>query len=152
MITAQVEDATPQLVGELAVHFQDHWRELAIDQEKVPLDVNWHWYAQMQAAGKLFVVTLRDEGSIVGYFVGIVDTNPHYQHTLILKMDIFWTHPSIRGGTAGLRLFRAVEREARRRGIKRMYMGSKLHKDSGRLFEAMGYMPTETYYSKWIGE
>jgi GNAT superfamily N-acetyltransferase len=108
-------------------------------------------YAAREAAGELMVITLRDKGRLVGYFVGIVAPGLHYSTCLTLTMDIFWTHPDIRGGFAGVKLFRAVEKEAKRRGVQRMFYGSKLHKDCGSLFRYLGLEPIETYYSKWIG-
>jgi N-acetylglutamate synthase-like GNAT family acetyltransferase len=47
-------------------------------------------------------------------------------------------------------LFHAVERELRRRGVKRVYAGSKLHKDSSALFTALGYTPIERWFSKLL--
>jgi len=76
----------------------------------------------------------------------------HYKTCLTLTMDIFWVKPEYRGKSAGIRLFKTVEAEARRRGVQRMFMGSKLHKDAGWLFEKLDYKPVETYYSKFLGE
>jgi GNAT superfamily N-acetyltransferase len=68
-------------------------------------------------------------------------------------MDIYWVHPSVRGkGLPGVKLLRKVEAEAKRRGVQRLYFGSKLHKDSSRLFQFMKMDPVEVYYSKWIGD
>jgi GNAT superfamily N-acetyltransferase len=151
MLTAQVESWNP-FIEEVQPLLPKHWEELALNRDKVPLDPQYHVYDQRDQAGQVMVVTLREAGVIKGYFIGFVAPGLHYQSCLTLTMDIFWTHPDIRGGTAGLRLFKAVEREAKRRGVQRIFHGSKLHKDSGRLFEAMGYAPVETYYSKWIGD
>ena len=54
------------------------------------------------------------------------------------------------GGIRAVRRF--IEAEAKRRGIHKLYYGSKLHKDCGRLFEFLKMEPIETYYSKWIGD
>jgi GNAT superfamily N-acetyltransferase len=151
MMTAQVEP-WEQALPELRPLFEDHWRELALNQEKVPLAVNYGIYAALDRAGQLLVVTLRDAGRVVGYFMGIVAPGLHYSTCLECKMDIFRVLPEARGRHAGTRLFRAVEAECKRRGVQRMFNGSKLHRDSGRLFAALGYTPVETYYSKWIGD
>ncbi len=111
----------------------------------------WEIYDAVAAAGELLTVTLREDGKMVGYFLGFVKPSLHYRDCLTLTMDIYYTVASVRGGTAGLRLFRTVEREAKRRGVQRIFYGSKNHKDSSRLFAAMGFEPVETYHSKWIG-
>lgn len=150
MITAQVE-SWPSFIEEAKPLLPLHWEELALNKDKVPLDPIWSIYDAKNAAGEIMVVTLRQKGRLVGYFIGFVNPSLHYQTCLTLTMDIYWTHPDVRGGTAGLRLMRAVEQEAKRRGVQRIFHGSKNHKDSSRLFKAMGYEPVETYHSKWIG-
>jgi GNAT superfamily N-acetyltransferase len=150
MLTTQVEPWS-EFVVEVQPLFPQHWEELALNKDKVPLAPQYHVYAAREAAGELMVITLRDKGRLVGYFVGIVAPGLHYGTCLTLTMDIFWTHPDIRGGFAGVKLFRAVEKEAKRRGVQRMFYGSKLHKDCGSLFRYLGLEPIETYYSKWIG-
>lgn len=150
MITAQVEAFAP-FMKEVMSLLPLHYEELALDKDKVPLDPMFEVYQQRDSAGQVMAVTLRDKGALVGYFVGFVAPGMHYRTCLTLTMDIFWTHPSIRGGLAGVKLFRVVEKEARRRGVQRLFFGSKMHKDASRLFEFLKMDPVETYYSKWIG-
>ena len=149
-LTTHVESFMERL-DELQAIFPGHWEELALDKDKTPLDPMWNVYAAREAAGEMLFVTLRQRGRLVGYFSGFVAPGLHYRQCLTLTMDIYYTTPDIRGGTAGLRLMRAVMKEAKRRGVDRVFFGSKLHKDSGRLFEAMGLKPVETFYSAWIG-
>jgi GNAT superfamily N-acetyltransferase len=151
MITAQVEpykDCLPELMA----CYDLHWEELALNKDKVPLDPQYDVYAAHDDAGRLLLVTLRESGRLVGYFIGFIAPGLHYKTCLTLTMDIFWTHPDVRGGFSGVKLFRLVEKEAKRRGVHRMFYGSKLHKDSSRLFEFLKMEPVEIYYSKWIGE
>lgn len=148
--SAQIEPFM-QGVEELKPLLPGHWEELALNQDKTPLDPQWEVYAQREAAGQLLYVTLRQAGVLKGYFIGFIAPGLHYRQCLTLTMDIYYTTPDVRGGTAGLRLMRAVMKEAKRRGVQRVFFGSKLHKDSGRLFEALGMKPVETYYSSWIG-
>lgn len=150
MLTAQVEPWHP-FIEEAQPLLPLHWAELALNKDKVGLDPQWDIYDLRDQAGQILVVTLRKDGALVGYFIGFVAPGLHYKTCLTLTMDIYWTHPDIRGGTAGLRLFKAVEREAKRRGVHRIFYGSKNHKDSSRLFTALGFEPVETYHSKWIG-
>jgi len=150
-ITAQAESFMT-VRPELERLFPKHWEELALDKDKVPLDVDWPRYAQLERAGILLFITLRQNGRLVGYYMGFVMPHLHYKSTTTLAMDIYWTHPDIRGGFAGRRLLRKVEEEARARGVKRMFAVSKDHKDSSRLFNALGFKPIETVHSKWIGD
>ena len=96
--------------------------------------------------------TNREAGKLVGYFVGFVAPGLHYETCLTLTMDIFYVHPDHRRGIGGLKLFRAVEKEAKRRGVQRMLVGSKCHADASTLFERLGYTEVERYYSMWLGD
>lgn len=152
MITAAVEsfmENLPVLKG----LFPSHWAELALDKDKVPLDPRYDVYAEREANGGLLFVTLRMDGVIIGYFIGFVAPGLHYQTCLTLMMDIFYIHPDYRDGSprAALMLFREVEREAKRRGVQRWFVGSKTHRDASRLFEFLKFEKVETHYSKWIG-
>jgi hypothetical protein len=151
MITAQVEPYS-KCLPELMECYDLHWEELALNKDKVPLDPQYDLYEARDDAGQLLLVTLRETGRLVGYFIGFIAPGFHYKTCLTLTMDIFWTHPDVRGGFSGVKLFRLVEKEAKRRGVHRMFYGSKMHKDASRLFEFLKMEPVEIYYSKWIGD
>lgn len=150
MITAQVERLTERL-EEMKPLFPMHWAELALNQDKVPLDPQYDIYLARDERGEVLFVTLREAGVLVGYFVGFVAPGLHYRTCLTCTMDIFYVHPDKRG-RCGLMLFRAVEAEAKRRGVQRWFVGSKCHADASWLFERLGFEKVEVYYSKWLGE
>lgn len=148
MITFCVETLRDTL-AELKPLFPEHWRELALNQDDVPLDPQYDVYQLREDRGEVLFVCGRSEGNIAAYFVGFVAPGLHYQTCLTLTMDIFWVRPEFRGSGAGFELFRTVEQEAKRRGVQRMFVGSKLHKDASWLFEKLGYQEVERYYSVW---
>jgi len=146
MLTAQPEDFVPFL-EEVKPLLPLHYEELALNKDYVPLSPQFDEYLRRDAKGMILTVTLRDAGDLVGYFVGFIAPGLHYSTCLTLHLDIFWCRPDKRDGTAGVKLFKAVEKEARRRGVQRMFVGSKVHKDASRLFDALKYTPVETVYS-----
>lgn len=150
MITAHVESFTERL-DELKVLFPQHYQELALNQDVVPLDPQYPVYLAREAAGELILVTLREAGRLVGYFIGFIAPGLHYQTCLTCQMDIFYVHPDIRCRMGGPRLFKAVKAELKRRGVQRWFVGSKNHADASRLFEALGFSKVETYYSMMLG-
>jgi GNAT superfamily N-acetyltransferase len=151
MITCHVESFEERL-AELQVLLPLHYRELAMNQDKVPLSPIYSHYIDRERAGGLLFVTLRDAGNLVGYFIGFIAPGLHYSTCLTCTMDIFYVHPDKRTGSAGVRMFRFVEAELKRRGVQRWFMGSKIKADASALFKRIGAAPVETYYSKWIGE
>jgi GNAT superfamily N-acetyltransferase len=159
VITAQVEPFMANL-EQLKPLLVEHWRELALDQDKVPLEPCWEIYAAREAEGGVLYVTVRDRGRLVGYFVGFVGPGLHYRTCLTLQMDVFWLHPEFRDGDSLTQveaemvaeiLFSEVRRAASARGVQRLFVGSKLHKDASALFERMGFVEVERYYSAWLG-
>lgn len=151
MITCHVESFEERL-AELQVLLPLHYRELALNQDKVPLAPQYQVYIERERAGGLLFVTLRDAGELVGYFIGFIAPGLHYSTCLTCTMDIFYVRQEKRTGSAGVRMFRFVETELKRRGVQRWFMGSKVQADASALFKRIGAAPVETYYSKWIGE
>lgn len=152
MITAQIEQYD-KCIDEMTGLYDEHWKALAPHQDKVPLDPDYEAYLELDRANMLLLATLREDGDLVGYFLGLVTTGLHYQTCLTLTMDIFWLTPASRDKELGaVKLFRAVETEARRRGVQRVVYASKVSNDASRLFEFLKCTKIETHYSKWIGD
>lgn len=151
MLTAHVESYR-EVIEELKPLYPAHWEELALNKDKVPLAPIYEAYDARDAAGEVMVVTLRSAGALAGYFIGFIAPALHYRTCLTLTLDIFRVLPEYRSGSAGTKLFRAVEAEARRRGVQRMFVGSKVHADASAIFKRLGYEPVETFYSVWLGE
>jgi GNAT superfamily N-acetyltransferase len=151
MITCHIESFEERL-DELKVLLPAHYEELALNKEHVPLSPAYSVYIERERAGQLLFVTLRDAGEMVGYFIGFIAPGLHYSTCLTCTMDIFFVRADKRKGSAGVRLFRFVEAELRRRRVQRWFMGSKIHADASALFKRIGAAPVETYYSKWLGE
>lgn len=151
MLTFSVENLTERL-HELKPLFPLHWEELALNKDCVPLDPQYEIYLRRDELGEVMFIAGRDGGELIAYFVGFIAPGLHYRTCLTLTMDIFYVHPTHRGKSAGVRLFKAVEQEARRRGVQRMFVGSKCHADASWLFERLGYSEVERYFSKWLGE
>lgn len=152
MLTAQIESFEERL-DELQRLLPLHYEELALNQDQVPLAPQYDIYIARERNGELLFVTLRELGELVGYFIGFIAPGLHYKTCLTCTMDIFFVHPSRRGhALPGVRLFRAVERELRRRGVQRWFVGSKCKADTSALFKFLNFEQVETYYSKWIGD
>jgi GNAT superfamily N-acetyltransferase len=151
MMTAAVEPWSA-VIDELRPMLPLHYAELALDQNRVPLDPQWHVYTARERAGELLAVVLRDGGDAIGYYWGFIAPGLHYATCLTATMDVFYVHPAYRNGSAGVILFRAVERELQRRGVDRWFVGTKLHADCGALFRRLGFAAVETYYAKWLGQ
>lgn len=152
MITCHVESFTDR-IEELKQIIPMHYEELALNKDKVPLSPQWDVYKQRDAAGQCLFMVMREAGEMIGYFIGFISPGLHYSTCLTCTMDIFYIRPDKRGsGLPGIKLFKAVEAELKRRGVDRWFVGSKTKADASALFERLKFDRVEVYYSKWIGD
>lgn len=151
MITYQ-EESFKALLPELRPILDRHWEELALDKDKVPLDPQYEIYFTREEAGELLTFTVREDSELVGYFLGFIAPGLHYRTCLTCTMDIFYIHPDHRGHGMGINLFKCVEKVLKQRGVNRLFVGSKMHKDAAFLFQKLGYREVERYFCTWLGE
>lgn len=153
MLTAQIEPFEPAK-DELAQIFLRHWEELALFRDKMPLDPQYGEYVNRNRSGVLFLATMRWDGDIVAYYIAQVAPGFHYNSTLCGIGDICYVVPEFRDRGLAYPLFRLVERELRRRGVKVWYSGWKTANPLGmdKLLPALGFGPADSYTAKWIGD
>lgn len=129
-----------------------HWEEIALDKDKILLEPDIETFQMLENAGSLQTVTARNDGKLIGYHVAVVRNHLHYKSSLTGYVDMYFIHPEYRKGRTGLNMFKFAEKALRERGCQRIYTGTKLHKDMGRLLEYMGHRETERLYVKYIGD
>lgn len=152
MITAQVENWN-DLKDEVVPLLIKHYDEVGQNKEKMKLAYDVDKFNRLSLLGIFHIVTVRQNGKLVGYHAGIIDTLMHYKDILANDGDAYWIDPSCRGaGGAVLKLFSEVERSSKSRGVKVLYDITKLYADHDKLFQHLGYKAIERRYSKWIGE
>ena len=151
MISFHIESFEERL-DELKVLLPAHYKELALNQDSVPLDPQYSVYIEHERKGGLLFVVLRDAGEMIGYYIGFIAPGLHYKTCLTCTTDIFFVRADKRGGKAGIKMFQFVEKELKRRGVKRWFTGSKVAHDASALFEFLKFDKVEIYYSKWLGE
>lgn len=152
MITFAIE-LFSNVYGELKPLLEEHYAEISTHKDHgVPLEPMEEVYRARQADGSLMMIIGREDGQIVAYFVCFVAPGLHYRSCLTCTPDIFFVAPEKRTGTMGMRMFRFVEKELKRRGVKRWAVGSKVQHDASALFRYLKFEPVETMYEKWLGE
>lgn len=151
MVTYAVEDWF-EVRHEMEPLWFRHWDEVALNKDKMPLSPDFANYDAMEQLGMLHIVVARKEGEIIGYHFTLVRPHLHYVTTLCGMTDIYYIDPEHRTGRTPLRLFQFVEKSLKDRGVKKLFTGTKLSLDAGPLFEFMGWHPTETLYTKYIGD
>lgn len=149
MTTYQVERLR-DMHREMEPLLKEHWAEIALDHEAVPLDVDWERYLKLDDSEALSIVTARIDGALVGYHVAVISGHLHYKSTLHGITDVYYVKPEYRTGRLPLRLFQAVGAEMQRLGVVKLITGTKVHFDQGRFFEHLGYRETERVFTKLV--
>lgn len=150
MITFAIE-RFDEVYGELLPLLHEHYAEISTHHEhRVPLEPQAGIYHARQADGSLMMVIGRERGKIVAYFVAFIAPGLHYASCLTCLPDIFFVRKDRRTGLAGVRMFRFVEKELKRRGVKRWAVGSKAQHDTTALFKFLDFEPVEMTYEKWL--
>lgn len=151
MIQYQVKSFAAIYV-EMQPLIREHWLEVALDQNRFPLKIDWDFYFACEKAGTLLSVTAREEGDLVGYCLCFVKEHPRYRVPVAVT-DVYYLIPSPGLGLAARYrdLFRFTEAAAQRRGAQKFTAQLKVHRSALRgLFERMGYVHIEDVYAKTL--
>lgn len=135
---------------EMELLFPQHWKELARFQDEIALKCDRERYAALEKAGALLLITARNEGTLIGYFVGFLFPHLHYCGSGLWGMtDMYFVLPEFRKGT-GLKLFVAFERELRARGVTQAVTSCKVHEDHTELLTKLGWTWTDKTFQKHL--
>lgn len=152
MISFTVEPFS-QVYGEMLPLLQSHYGEISLHKDHgFALNPKVDVYRAREADGSLMMAIGRENGEIVCYFVCFIATGLHYGDCLTCSPDIFFVREDKRTGMAGVRMFKFVEKELIRRGVKLWFVGSKNAHDATALFRFLKFEPVETTYAKWLGD
>lgn len=130
-------------IRELMPLWQQHWEEIAIHRDSIPLDVDLAAYRQIETAGQLAAVVARNEGNVVGYYISFIRPHLHYRTTLHAFTDVYYVLPDFRKGFCGIRLIEATMAHWRARGVKKAFAATKFALNMTPVFEHLGWESTE---------
>ncbi len=128
---------------------REHWEEIAIDRERIPLSLNEERYQQLADLGMLHVLAAREGAELAGYYVALLLPHIHYQDAgLMAFTDFYFLAPRFRRGHAGVQMFVEAERTLREAGVVKAYLSCKAHRDISPIFEALGWKFSDKSYTK----
>lgn len=151
MITIQTERWATFYPDSKAI-FPLHWQELALHQEQIPLAIDEAKYETLDRSGILLILTARDEGRLVGYFLWFLMPHLHYNSTGPMGMtDMYFVLPTYRRGT-GAKLFMASEAELHKRGIVKAITSCKAHEDHSAFLSRLNWELSDLTFVKLLGK
>lgn len=151
MIGYNVE-TVDQCIEELKPLLEAHYEEIAMYKDKIKLNPDYNTYYQLEAHGNLHIVTVRDEGVLIGYYISYIHPNPHYRDHLFAVNDVLFVHPDYRGGTTAYRMIRYAQEKLKELGVSVMMLHMKVAFPFESLCEALGMDKAEYVYSKYLGD
>lgn len=126
------------VIGEMRPLFTEHFSELGVNQHRLKPIADEARYEQLEKIGALFVLVVRADRELVGYFTAFVMPHMHYLGAGPWAMtDMYYVKPEYRRG-AGLKLFRAYKQVAREHGCSFAVTSCKVHEDHSSLIEKLG--------------
>lgn len=129
-----------------------HWREIALNRDKIKLNPDWDAYEDLERAGKLRIFTARDSGELIGYFVVLVGRHLHYRDHIFASNDILFLAKDHRRGHTGKNLIQFAEKCLREDGVSVLTINTKIHKPFDVLMRYLGFRCVERLYQKYIGD
>lgn len=143
-------EAWPDCVADISQHWVAHWNEVALHKDEIPLDPDFGEYQRLHDAGQIHCTVARSRGLCVGYAVLVIRRHLHYRTSLTGFFDLYYIDPRFRRGWTGVRLFRHAEAEMRRRGVERLFTGTKVSLDMSMIFKRLGWTETERVHTKLL--
>lgn len=151
MMIYQEEPVTYSLLEELTPMLEQHWEEVAVNKDRVPLDINYDGYVKLYNSGILKLFTVRNEVELIGYYATMLVNHFHYKSTLFAMNDVVYVKPEYRGKLAGYKLLKFAEDKLKEYGVDVVSVHIKLTHDFSPMMERMGYQTVEKICTKYIG-
>jgi RimJ/RimL family protein N-acetyltransferase len=125
------------------------WRELHANHapHEMQMNPNGPAYERLERDGGLRILTVRDDGQMIGYIVFAIYPHPHHSDVLCGFADSFYLAKNHRKGFTGARLIREGICLMKSLGAKRVFFNTDAENASGRLLERLGFGVCGVTYS-----
>lgn len=125
------------------------------DKRLGPLDPDWDVLYAWERSGMFQVLTVRDEGLLVGYCGWMIFTHPFFRTKKLARTQLFWLSPDYRSGWTGYNMFRISRDAFKAIGVDRVdYIPKDWYAaDRGGvavLFKRLKAERDETQYTSWL--
>ena len=127
-----------------------HYKEIALNQDKIKLNPDWDVYSELEQQGKLKIFTARDNDTLVGFFVVVVGVNMHYKDHTFACNDIIYLHKDYRKGFAGIKLIKFAKKCLTEDGVSVLAINTKVHQPFDKVLERLGFNLIERVYSSYL--
>jgi N-acetylglutamate synthase-like GNAT family acetyltransferase len=138
----KVEQVRADIEPLLRAHYEE------IGQRDLTMRPDWDAYRRAEAEGRLFILTARIDGELIGYNVMLLSAHLHYADAKCAHNDAIYVRPENRRGRIGLGLIRHFESAMRGCGFDKIFYHAKPCNDFSALLSRLGYEAVETIHAK----
>lgn len=149
--TFQVEDVAAVQREGLPL-LDKHYDEIAQFKQVQKLDPDWPVYYRIEEQGKLWVMTLRRHGEMIGYIVMMLTNDMHYRKLMRATEDIHFILPEYRKGLIGYRMLAKTVQAMKAKGAHTVTFRTKAEANHGKLFERLGGVLHDMVYTIVTGD
>ena len=150
MITYKQESARV-IFDEGADLLSAHNDETPEHTKEIKADPNIEQYIALEDAGVLFVLTVRDCGTLIGYSVFVMSPSLHHKTLTYAVNDVLFLAEPYRKTGVGLGLLEMGEVFLKTKGVDMMVVMSKVNTPLDYLLKSTGYTHTENAHIKYLG-
>lgn len=158
MMTFQWEPLARLLNDGLEKIAQQDWREIGVDHDKIPLDVDWSHYQSLERAGIYRAIAARRNGRLVGYNSFHLGKHLRHRNAVFGQNDVLYLIPEQRRGAVGLRFLSESDALLKAAGAVKIRYDVQLHVrlgvskgTLGDLLKRLGYVHTAEVFTKVLG-
>ena len=126
---------------------EQHWKEIALNKDKIALNPDWRAYADLDSINALRIYTVRKDEKLMGYFVVIVSRSLHYRDHLFANNDVIFLTKGARKGLTGVKLIKFAIESLSEEGITKLHINTKAHQPFDAILERLGFEEIERVHS-----
>lgn len=150
MITYQVESFR-ECLEELKEILTNHYNEVEDGINKVEFNPDYETYMKYEELGILTLITVRDDKTLIGYYLSLEIPMLNSKHILHSLEIGFFIVPSYRKSSIGLNLLKFTESVLKELGVQKMFASSKASHPCDKLYIRFGMELYNLQYIKTIG-
>ena len=125
------------------------WREIDVDHDKVPLDVDYGYYRSLEQSGTYRCIAARRNGRLVGYNAFFLNRHTRHRGTVFGQNDVLYLLSGERRGMAGFRFLQDSEALLKGAGVVKVrYDVMENAPALGVILARMGYRHEAKVYTK----
>lgn len=147
-IVFNTEKLKGPLSEEIKPFWDQHFIDLAVNKEDVPLCVDYDMYYKLEEAGVFHIFTARADGKLIGYIMSFIKPHIHYSSTPHATVDIYYLDKNYRKQGIGGQFFICWQNELIKMGIVRVITATKIHEKHVEFWERLGFAQTDVMLTK----